>query len=314
MEMQEYQKQAWDCLTPEEQNSLFLSTSQGMSTWGVGEVLKLSHYKYLELKARAEKFFKMFADYYQLHPSLINPNCPISPMFRDYLFATMVKRLPKEEALSYAGDSAFRVSEINSQIITKNMMRLRKSEDKWDQDLRALIYEFDRWNNYRILPRALQAPSAYKRRSRKKDKTYIKYLHQIPDFKIKALVDIYWCGSKGKESDRYYMPLVSDFFEDNYAVVPVKKTPEIIRQISDNKLYLFQTRDEADEFGIIVSMFFEETINQSRGLKFWKKYQNIVESAINYREINNMDFTAENLDSAFGLKRIPVNRKKKPKK
>ena len=294
--MQEYQKKAWECLTSEEQNSLFLSTSQGMSTWGVGEVLKLSHYKYLELKARAEKFFKLFADYYKLHPSLINPKCPISPMFRDYLFATMVRRLPKEEALTYAGDSAFRVAEINSKIITKNMMRLRKSEDKWDQDLRALIFEFDRWNNYRILPRSLQAPSAYKRRSRKKDKTYIRYLHQIPDFKIKALVDIYWKGSKTVESDRYYMALVSTFFEDNYAVVPVLKTPE------------------ADEFGMLVSEFFEETINQSRGLKFWKRYQNLVESAINYREINNMDFTAENLDNAFGLKRIPVNRKKKPKK
>lgn len=311
--MEKYQEQAWDCLTQDEQNSLFLNTSQGMSTWGVGEVLKMSHYKYLELKARAEKFFKLFSDYFQLHPSLIRPGAPIGPIFRDYLFGTMLKRLPKEEAITYAGDSTFRLKEISNKIIHKDIKRLKESPDPWDNHLYQLIMEFDRWNNYRILPRALQAPSAYERRTNKKHKAYLRYLHQVPDFKIKALVDIYWKGPKGKPDSRYYIALISDFFDDGYAVIPVLKKTEVIKALTDNKLYIFNTQDEADDFGLLAARFFEETLNQKKGLKFWKRYREMIEQAINYREINNMDFTSENLDTAFGLKRIPLHQRRKTK-
>ena len=63
--METYQEKAWSCLTKQEQDSLFLNISQGLSTRRTGEVLHITHYKYLELKARAEKFFKMFSDYSQ---------------------------------------------------------------------------------------------------------------------------------------------------------------------------------------------------------------------------------------------------------
>ena len=55
--MEKNQEMAWDCLTEMEQQSLFLSFSQGLSTREVGEIMKLSHYKFLEVKARAERFF-----------------------------------------------------------------------------------------------------------------------------------------------------------------------------------------------------------------------------------------------------------------
>lgn len=38
--MEDYQEKAWECLTKEEQNSLFLTLSQGLSTWKTGEILK----------------------------------------------------------------------------------------------------------------------------------------------------------------------------------------------------------------------------------------------------------------------------------
>lgn len=311
--MEKYQEQAWDCLTQDEQNSLFLNTSQGMSTWGVGEVLKLSHYKYLELKARAEKFFKLFSDYFQLYPSLVRPKAPIGPIFRDYLFGTMIKRLPKEDALTYAGDSSFRLKEISNKIIQTDLLRLKESSNQWDRDLYKLIMEFDRWNNYRILPRMLQAPSAYDRRTNKKHKTYLRYLHQIPDFKIKALVDMYWKGPRGKPESRYYISLVSTFFDDGYAVIPILKDEKVIKAITDNKLYIFETQDEADDFGLLTARYYEETVNSKKGLKFWKRYRELIENAINYRQINNMDFTSENLDMAFGLKRIPLHKRRKQK-
>lgn len=61
--MEPYMEKAWDCLTEQEQNSLFLNLSNGLSARETGEILKVSHYKYLEIKARAEKLFKLFSDF-----------------------------------------------------------------------------------------------------------------------------------------------------------------------------------------------------------------------------------------------------------
>ena len=67
--MERHQELAWDCLTEQERASLMFIQGKGLSTWEAGEILKMSHYKYLELKARAEKLFKLFSDYFELHPS-----------------------------------------------------------------------------------------------------------------------------------------------------------------------------------------------------------------------------------------------------
>lgn len=61
--MNEFQKKAWDCLTQKEQQSLFLQLSENKSSWEAGEILKLSHYKYLEIRERSEKFFRLFSDF-----------------------------------------------------------------------------------------------------------------------------------------------------------------------------------------------------------------------------------------------------------
>ena len=40
--MNEAQQKAWDCLTKMEQQSLFLHTSEGKSSWEAGSMLKIS--------------------------------------------------------------------------------------------------------------------------------------------------------------------------------------------------------------------------------------------------------------------------------
>lgn len=61
--MNEAQQKAWSCLIDKEQQSLFLQLSESKSSWEVGEILKLSHYKYLEIRERSEKFFRLFSDF-----------------------------------------------------------------------------------------------------------------------------------------------------------------------------------------------------------------------------------------------------------
>lgn len=224
----------------------------------------------------------------------------------------MVKRLPKEEAKLHTGDSSFLLTKISNIKIEKWMSILKQSEDEWDKDLYALIMEFDRWNSYRILPRKLQASTPYKRRTNKKEKVYIKYLHRIPDFKIRAMVDKYW--SNGKPENRYYISIISTLFDGGYSIIPIRKDKDILSEITKMKIYIFSTIMDADIFGVLVKEFFERTKDPKSGLKFWEEYRSVIKTAINYREINNMDFTCSNLDMAYNLKRKSISKLRESRK
>lgn len=303
--MEKHHQLAWDCLTELEQQCLYLNLGQGLSTWRAGEILKVTHYKYLELKARAEKLFKLFSDYFEIHPSLIRPDSFLDTRFQDYIYGCITRRLSKEEASIYAGDSSWLLRPVKREHIIRSMQRLKGSsvKNEWDRDLYALILEFDRWNNFRILPKILQAPSPYKRRNSKRDKVYLQYLHRIPGFKIRALVDMYWRA--GKPENRYYVAFISTdvFKKQGYSVVPIKRNEDIVKRITGLKVYIFEDYDDADQFGIMAYSYFENTSSVREGLNFWKDYRELVERAINYREINNMDFTIGELDMAYSLKR-----------
>ena len=93
----------------------------------------------------------------------------------------------------YTGDSTQQLPKVSNENITRNMKLLKMTEDEWDKDVRALILEFDRWNNFRVLPIMLQQPSAFKRRLNKKDKIYIKYLlDRIPEFVLEKLKERFY--------------------------------------------------------------------------------------------------------------------------
>lgn len=153
------------------------------------------------------------------------------------------------------------------------------------------------------MPRILQAPTAYKRRSTKKDKVYLSYLHRIPDFKIRQLITEYW--KNGPSSRRYFTAIVSEelFPEEGYGVMPIKREDDIIKAITDLRIYIFESQTIADTFGLLATQYFEKTVDSKGGLKFWKEYREVIQKAINYKSINNMDFTCETLDTAYKLRR-----------
>lgn len=299
--MEKYQEIAWDCLTKQEQDSLFLNISQGISARKVSEMMEIPFYKYLELKARSEKLFKLFSDYFEIYPDLIRPHAPISNRFRDYLYGCILKRLSRDDAAIYTGDSTWLVAPVSNDRITRGIENLRASDNKWDKDLYALIIEFDRWNSFRILPRMLQAPSAYKRRLSKKHKVYINYLHRVPDFKIRAMVDMYW--RNGKPENRYFVAFISSIFSDGYSVVPIMKNKKVVDDITKNKIYIFEKKEDASIFGVLVSRYSISTTDKGAAQFYWREYREVIQKAINYKYINNMDFTVNSLDFAFKLKR-----------
>jgi len=81
--MNKAQQTAWEWLSETEQRSLFLTLSTGKSSWEAGEMLKISHYKYLEIKERSEEFFKLFTSFLEKHKALFRPDGPCQEDLRD---------------------------------------------------------------------------------------------------------------------------------------------------------------------------------------------------------------------------------------
>lgn len=305
--MKPHQEKAWNLLTELERNSLFLQMSQGQSSWEAGEILGISHYKYLELRERSIKFFKMFAEYYEQTESLVPANCPIDSRFRDYLEGCIEHRLPRKEAIRYSGDSSLILPEISRKMILRNMERLKNAKGGLDNLLYKLVMEFDRWNNQRILPRSIQQPSAYKRRNNKREKIYIKYLMKIPTYKVKSIWDIFEYNPKKKKS--HYITLISEelFGEEKYQVVRVKRDLDTLEKLSKLYIYIFESEGLADVFGFMTTRYLEKTKGPRLGQQFWGEYREHIQRAINYNLVNNVDFYSERLDMAYD---IPNKRKK----
>ena len=101
--MNKAQQTAWEWLSETEQRSLFLTLSTGKSSWEAGEMLKISHYKYLEIKERSEVFFKLFTSFLEKHEALFRPDGPCQEDFKDYMEAVICKRKTRKEAALFSG-------------------------------------------------------------------------------------------------------------------------------------------------------------------------------------------------------------------
>lgn len=298
--MESHQEKAWDILTDLERNSLYLQMSQGQSSWEAGEILGISHYKYLELRERSVKFFKMFSEFYEKYPCLFRPDCPVEDRFRDFIEGCIEKRLSRKQAITYCGDSSQVITEVRRKVILRNIDRLKHSDNEWDIDIYKMIMEFDRWNNSRILPRSIQQMSAYKRRNNKREKIYINYLQSIPDWKIKALIDVFTYNPKTRKA--HYIALFSqELFEDGYQVLSVKPDKETLEKLSNLYIYIFERKELADTFGYMVSTYLEKIKGPRLGIQFWQEYRTALDYAINYKQVNNIDFYSDKLDMAYEL-------------
>lgn len=312
--MTEAQEKAWNCLTQKEQNSLFLQLSQGKSSWEAGEMMGISHYKYLEIKDRSQKFFKMFTEFYETHSDLFRPNGAVEETFRDFMYACLEKRMKRSEASAFVGESSLLVNSVTQENLIRNMKRLKESGDSWDKDTWNLIMEFDRWNNYRILPRLIQQPSAFKRRVNKKYKIYIKYtLDRNKPWFIEKIRERFYYKVKPSKP-KYWVCLVSEslYPEKGFSLLPIRQEREIIDEMSRFYLYVFSTKQDAEDFGFMVTKYRAKTANVRLGQGFWPTFIDIIKRAVNYNEVNNIDFSVKSLDNAYMEHRPKPKKKKTP--
>lgn len=292
--MEANREKAWSHLTDVEKQSIYLTLGQGLSGMQACEILQITKYKFLELKARSETLFRIFTDYFTMYSILIRPACPLKPAFRDFIYACLEKRLPLPEANIYAGEGKWSRVNVREVEVIGGMELLKKSESKHDNDLFALIQEFDRWNNFRILPYCLQMPSPYRRKGNRLAKNYFRYLRNInPNTLFRIATTLQWAGHK-----KWYISLISETLENGYKVIPIEASEKNKTTLSIQRLYIFKEALEATEFALVVIR--QPTVNASReGVDFWKTYTTLIQKAINYEAVSHTNKVKDFYDDSF---------------
>jgi len=292
---------AWDILTEDEQVSLTLSVQYNKSTWQAGEIMGKAHYKYLEINARAKTFFKLFTEYFEKTDNLIIPEgVAIHPDIAEFIRLTIIERLGYREAIKEIGNNtALSINSARERLLEEYLRQLANDDNPLARDLYDLILDFDRWNNFRILPTSLQEPSAFKRRNKTRLLKHLNNLKNLHEFHIDRFV------TKFKANKSYlkplYLPLISDTFVEGYDVIKIKNKEDIIRYLSTEfRLYVFEDRDDADNYGYLVESYLNnKKKNCKHGQSFWPKYRTKISKASNYGQVNNIIPRRKHLEKAF---------------
>lgn len=311
------ESKAWVILTDEEKSALSLSINHGKSTWQAGEILGKAHYKYLEIQARAKAFFEMFTLYFNEYGDrLIPEDSTLSWDFQEFIICSIEERMGYRETLKKIGkksDLANKKSEIRVKTLVDYMEDLRVYPDKQHAALYDIIKEFDRWNNFRILPECLQEPSAFKRRNKTRLVKHLNNIKNLDQFLIDRLTTKFKPGEKYK-GEIVYLPIVNDNNFKGYDVVPIKAEPGILKHISkDLHLYLFSDKEVADDYAFLVNSYLsDDNRTCAKGQKFWPRFRILISKSTNFNEVNNIIPRRSNLESAFkDLDKIRVKKANK---
>lgn len=308
------ESKAWVILTEEEKTALSLSIHHGKSTWQAGEILGRAHYKYIEIQTRARAFFEMFTKYFrEFDDRLIPQDTDMTWDFQEFILCTIEERMKYRETLKMIGREsplADKKSQVRIETLVKYMGDLSRKQDEHHRALFDLIKEFDRWNNFRILPECLQEPSAFKRRNKTRLIKHLKNIKDLEGYHIDRLISNFKTP-KNYRGLTLYLPLVNNNNINGYEVVQIKGEHYIINHLSkDLHLYLFKEEDLADDYGFLVNTYLNAKNRTCiLGQKFWPKYRTLVKEAYNYNEVNNIIPRRSNLVSAFrDLDKIRIKR------
>ncbi len=290
--MNRQQSLGWSILTPEEQTAITLSSVHGKSTWEAGEIMGKAHYKYLEIHARGVKFFRMFADYFTLFDEVFPKELSSNKNFRKYITLLVLKRMPMKEVLAEIDDEEWQSTKSRNHTI-ENCMKALKYENKVAQahHLFHLIKDFDRWNNFRILPLPLQDPSAFKRRNKHKIKKILKLSSYLHPLALQRVIKLYELKNKrGSQYGILYLPIISVFAQEMSSVITV--LPKYLEDISKIPMFLFKHKEDADKYLEITSAYlFKENHSCRDGQIFWPELRYTIKKAINHDQVMGVNPT-----------------------
>lgn len=291
--MNKQQELGFSILTKEEQLAITLSSVHGKSTWEAGEIMGKAHYKYLEIHARGVKFWRLFTEYFTLFDELFPKELLISnKMFRKYIELLILKRMPMKEVLAEMDEEWQNTKARNHAI--ENCMKALKFENKAVQasHLYHIIKDFDRWNNFRILPLSLQDPSAFKRRNKHRIKKLLSLNSHLHPVALQRVIKLYELKSKRgvHNGGILYLPIISVYARDMSTVIQV--SGKYTDEISQIPMFLFHNKEDADKYLEITSAYlFKENHSCRDGQIFWPELRYTIKKAINHDHVMGVNPT-----------------------
>lgn len=304
---------AWGILNEDERTAISLSLGHGKSTWESGEIMSKAHFKYLEIQKRARKFLEIFTNHLEKYKGLFPEDIHLSFAFKEYLILTILERKNISQSVKQMEDPSYGIASRRTKLIVYEIEKLKKIDTESTRDLYGLIMDFDRWNNFRILPLEIQEPSAFKRRNKARNIKHLKKVTTLPQFSVLKVIEKYSYGGKYK---KIYLPLISGHLENNYKIIQARERSTIIDEISRIGLFLFSDRAIAEEFAKLVSKYFINSVkNCKTGQRFWPEFRVLITKAYNYKELENIYKSRTYLDKSFfdRDRTVVKNRKGKPK-
>lgn len=292
-------EKAWAILKYEEQTALSLKHGYKKSSWEAGEIIGKAHYKYLELEQRAKQFLTMFTEHFEMYDDIIPDWVKIDKRVKRYFFFTIEKRYTIRESIEKINDPEFKKSKSRTEIIIKALKKLADSESVAEKNLAILVFDFDRWNNYRILPRDIQEPSAFKRRNKKYDIRNIQNLLSMSPFSVEMIVKTFKVNHGNTKV--LWMPIFSRHLSGDDSIIPIHQSVKTIGEVSKIGYFLFTRLERAKIFYKLVQEYDLETKGKScvDGQRFWPEYRDAVKHAVNYNQIKKRIPSRKFLESAL---------------
>lgn len=289
-------KRAWAILSQDEQTALSLQHGLSKSTWQSGEIMDKSHYKYLEIEQRAKRFLRVFTDHLKLYdeivPEYIRGNGAVVKYFR-YCIELRLKPQQVLDKINSEYDDRFYTKPIINKKIVKVLKAWEESDNAHEVVLFNLVKDFDRWNNFRILPKEIQEPSAFKRRVKNVYKHQIKVFKNIPKLSLQLLrkkLEI-------KKEPCWYLPLLIGMTP---TVIRIRNTQTCLNLLNEITFYAYEQEEDAKTY--IEALFHylaKENKDCKDGLDFWPVYRESIKKAINYNTIQNITPTRKYLEVAI---------------
>jgi hypothetical protein len=289
--MNKFQSLAYKVLTDEEKLALNLSFSQNKSTWEAGEIMGKAHYKYLEIHARGVKFFRLFTEYFTLFDDLFPRELLVNPEFRQYIHLLVIERKTMKEVLSAMKETDWVNTKTRNHQIEICMKALSRSDKKVQAEhLLNLIKDFDRWNNFRILPLSLQEPSAFKRRNKHKIKKLLSLNSHLHPVALQRIIKLYELKRADAAKKVLYLPIISVYDRNITSTIPVPSLA--ITDISKIPMFLFLHKEDADKYLEITSAYlFKENHSCRDGQIFWPELRYVIKKSSNYDAVMGVNPT-----------------------
>lgn len=284
-------KRALTHLVPDEEAAVTLKNVHKKSTWQAGEVLGKAHYKYLEIVGRGEQFLRMFSKHYSMFKNFFPDEVTINPSVKEYLQLVLLERRNPRRIRLLLSSMQFRDKKFRDTTLTIQIRKWQNSKSPIENYFAEMILEFDRWNNWRILPETLQLPHAFKRRQKNVHKKKLLYSIRLEESKIKDLKKYFKLKKSEDISKAAWVYLFKNVVTQEYEIIPVVVTPDSKKVFSMLFLPMYESQKACEKAVFLILNYVLQTNPKDRvksGLAFWPTFRDYQKDTYNEADILNL--------------------------